>query len=122
MGFFNWFLRRGSSDPRRTTTFAFRRKITLWLLIHNDSLQEARKFLEQNLDLLRPESEQVLMIVIQQLPKKSAGSLIEMSKSSMSILRRAIAMGKTPQAVRDAYIDEFSALRVLDLPPWLSSI
>src|SRR5258708_7297807 len=121
MGFIDWLLGRGPSDPRRTTTITFRQNLTRWLLMNNENPREARRFLEQNLDLLRPESEQLLTIIIHGLPQKMGESFIEVVKGSKTILRQA-AREKTPQAVRDAYIDEYSALRVLDLPPWLASI
>jgi len=117
MGFFDWLLRRGPSDPRRSTTFAFRRKLISWLLIAN--ISESRRFLENNLDLVRPESEQLLTNIIRRFPKKSQ---IEMPEAKKTILHRGIVMGGTRQAVRDAYIDEFSALVPLDLPPWLALI
>ena len=119
--FFNRLLGRGVPRPRRKTTLLFRMKLINWLSI--TEARDARKFLENHLELLRPESESLLAtapIIIRHLPKENASSLARMVKVNKVIVQRAMTMGKTIQAVRDAYIDEFNALTVLDIPSWLS--
>lgn len=121
MGFLDWLFGHSSSDPRRTTSVEFRENLMRWATTTN--ISKARKFLENHLELLRPESEQLLEIIIRGFAREGDDSpLIDVQKTNSTILSQAIAAGGTHQAVRDAYIDEFGAMSALDLPPWLAVI
>lgn len=120
MGVFDRLFGQNSSAPRGASPTDFQETFAHWTA--GNDIARSRKFLESHLELLRPETDQLFELILYGLAMKGyQPSLIALYRSHWAVLRRARATGGTRQAIRDAYVDEFSALRALDLPPWLTA-
>src|SRR5450755_3114878 len=94
-----------------------RQKLLEWLDI--SSIRAQRRFLETHIDLVTLESERILEGAI--LEQADTPEIVAALRSHIRILSDAGKRDSTPQAVREAYVNEEAGL-VLDLPPWLERI
>lgn len=92
-------------------------KLSPWLYSPLD--RAGRAYLEMHLDLLNDESDAFLELFIAE--HKDVQEEQDRLRLARYILRDASARGKTPQAVREAYINVFGGL-ILDPPAWLQEI
>ena len=92
-------------------------KLSPWLYSPLD--RAGRAYLETHLDLLNDESEAFLELFI--VEHKDAREVQDRLRLARHILRDAGERGRTPQAVREAYINIFGGL-ILDPPAWLQEV
>ncbi len=92
-------------------------KLSPWLYSPLD--RAGRAYLESHLDLLNDESDAFLELFIAE--HKGVPEEHDRLRLARHILRDATARGKSPQAVREAYINVFGGL-ILDPPAWLQRI
>jgi hypothetical protein len=92
-------------------------KLSPWLYSPLD--RQGRAYLESHLELLDDESDEFLECFIAQYRERpeEQGRL----RLARQIVRNAIALGRTAEAVRDSYVDVFGGL-ILDLPLWLREV
>lgn len=92
-------------------------KLSPWLYSLLD--RNGRAYLESHLELLDVEADAFLEIFIAQYRERPEEQ--ERLRLARQIVRHAIELGKTAEAVRESYVNVFGGL-ILDLPDWLREI
>lgn len=121
MSIFDRFLRGGNSRLRLPQNVL--NSLMLWIAELDEG--EICRFLQDHLELIRPECEEALQWLAGQVAAERGATAAEpgeMFEQKRNILRRVRERGASRNEVRDACIDEYSAIRVLDLPPWLEAL
>lgn len=120
MSIFDRFLRGGNSRLRMPQNLL--NPLMHWIAEVDEG--EICRFLEAHLELIRPECEEALQWLAGQIAADRAvpADMSEILAEKRNILRRVRERGASRSEVRDACVDEYSAIRVLALPPWLEAL
>lgn len=119
MSIFDRFL--GSSDTRIHMPTSISKPLIEWASML--SKREICRHLQDHVEVIRPESEELLRRLANQVRADPATRGVgDMLARKHTILVRARENGATRGAARDACVNEFGALWTLDLPTWLEAL